>query len=445
MVALVGDADGAGRSRPASSTGCCAGAGRPAAARDGRRRGRAAAPLPRPAARAIPDPRSSRRHDEGRRRRDRRRRARRQRCAETLRAPRLRGAGADRLRRARAALRPPAALQGGAGRRAPADDVVAFRPGRLVRGERGRAAARRRAGGARRRRRRRLDLDGGDRARLRGAADRDRRRAAARCRSSTATRTSTRCAPSPTPAACAPSCAPGARLAIVGAGFIGQEVAATARAARRRGDDRRGAASCRWRRSSASEVGRWFADLHRDEGVRRARPARCSRAPAATAGSRSCMLADGDRDRLRRGRRRRRHRRRRPAGSPAAASTSPGSAPTPSGRTGLPGRLRRRRRLAPLRPPLRRPRPHRALGRRRLAGRRRGAGDARRGPGHAAAAELLERPVRPADPVRRPRRTAPTRSSSRATPASATSRPSSPARGVPVAGLAVGRPRRSRP
>ena len=61
--------------------------------------------------------------------------------------------------------------------------------------------------------------------------------------------------------------APGARLAIVGAGFIGQEVAATARGL--------GievtmieALSTPLAPILGEEVGAWFAELHRDEGVR---------------------------------------------------------------------------------------------------------------------------------------------------------------------------------
>lgn len=61
--------------------------------------------------------------------------------------------------------------------------------------------------------------------------------------------------------------APGARLAIVGAGFIGQEVAATAR--------RLGlevtiveALPAPLAPILGAELGRWFADLHLDEGVR---------------------------------------------------------------------------------------------------------------------------------------------------------------------------------
>jgi NADPH-dependent 2,4-dienoyl-CoA reductase/sulfur reductase-like enzyme len=60
---------------------------------------------------------------------------------------------------------------------------------------------------------------------------------------------------------------PGARLAIVGAGFIGQEVAATAR---RQGVEVTMIEAAKTPLASVlgEEVGRWFADLHLDEGVR---------------------------------------------------------------------------------------------------------------------------------------------------------------------------------
>ena len=71
-----------------------------------------------------------------------------QRCAETLRRRGYDGRGPDGLRRARSALRPPAALQGAAGRHGRGG--VGRLPARLVvRGEAGRAAARRPRRGAR--------------------------------------------------------------------------------------------------------------------------------------------------------------------------------------------------------------------------------------------------------------------------------------------------------
>jgi NADPH-dependent 2,4-dienoyl-CoA reductase/sulfur reductase-like enzyme len=60
---------------------------------------------------------------------------------------------------------------------------------------------------------------------------------------------------------------PGARLAIVGAGFIGQEVASTAR---RRGVEVTMIEALETPLAPVlgAEVGAWFAELHRDEGVR---------------------------------------------------------------------------------------------------------------------------------------------------------------------------------
>jgi 3-phenylpropionate/trans-cinnamate dioxygenase ferredoxin reductase component len=59
----------------------------------------------------------------------------------------------------------------------------------------------------------------------------------------------------------------GARLAVVGAGFIGQEVAATARTV---GCDVTLIEAMPWPLGHVlgHELGRWFAELHRDEGVR---------------------------------------------------------------------------------------------------------------------------------------------------------------------------------
>ena len=128
---------------------------------------------------------------------------------------------------------------------------------------------------------------------------------------------------------------PGTRLAIVGAGFIGQEVAATAR--------RLGvevtiieALPTPLAPILGEQLGRWFADLHAEEGVRLIAgamlEARAGRGEGRGAGPRRRPPA-----RVRRGRRRRRHRRRPPAGCAAAASTSAGRGSTPAGRTELPG------------------------------------------------------------------------------------------------------------
>ncbi len=90
----------------------------------------------------FPDPQFPRRHDERPRSSDRRRRPRGAALRRDAAPPRLRGAGADRLRRARPALRPPAALQGAAGGDG-RGGVGRLPPGLVVRGEAGRAAARR--------------------------------------------------------------------------------------------------------------------------------------------------------------------------------------------------------------------------------------------------------------------------------------------------------------
>ena len=109
------------------------------------------------------------------------------------------------------------------------DESVAYRPAWWYEEKQVELLLGARAVGARRPRPRTVDARLRRRAALREAADRDRRARRGGCPSSRATRTSTLCAPSPTPAGCARSWCPGARLAIVGAGFIGQEVAATAR------------------------------------------------------------------------------------------------------------------------------------------------------------------------------------------------------------------------
>ena len=101
-----------------------------------------------------------------------------------------------------------------------------------------------------------------------------------------------------------PQLAAGARLAIVGAGFIGQEIAATA-----------GGLGLSVTLIEAQpvplaaifgeQVGAWFGELHRSEGVRVLAPAMLARrtGPRASGGARSCRWT---RDRMRRCRRRRR-------------------------------------------------------------------------------------------------------------------------------------------
>ena len=90
---------------------------------------------------------------------DRRRRARRPALRRDAAPARLRRAGPDRLRRARAALRPPAALEGACSRARAERGLGRLPARRLVRGQRGRAAARppRRAASTRGRGRSTLD------------------------------------------------------------------------------------------------------------------------------------------------------------------------------------------------------------------------------------------------------------------------------------------------
>ena len=88
--------------------------------------------------------------------------------------------------------------------------------------------------------------------------------------------------------------APGVRLAIVGAGFIGQELAATARAL---GADVTmiEAADVPLARVLGPRLGGWFADLHREEGVRVEVGAAVAEVLPAVAGAavEELVLADG--------------------------------------------------------------------------------------------------------------------------------------------------------
>ena len=280
--------------------------------------------------------------------RDRRRRPRRAALRRDAAPPRLRGAGADRLRRGRAALRPAAAVQGACSP-APLPERLGRPTGPPAWYEEngGRAAARGRAAAASTRGATRSSSTPATRARLRQAADRDRRRAAAAAASSRATRTSTACAPSPTPGACAPSSRPGRRLAIVGAGFIGQEVAATARGLGVEVTIDRGAADAAGAdpRRASSAAGSPTSTATRACGVLHRRD--------RSSGARGNGARRGARPRRRQRGRVRRRPRRRSAPSPATAwLAGSGLEPTAgctvdaAGRTGLPGRLRRRRRLA---------------------------------------------------------------------------------------------------
>jgi 3-phenylpropionate/trans-cinnamate dioxygenase ferredoxin reductase subunit len=87
---------------------------------------------------------------------------------------------------------------------------------------------------------------------------------------------------------------PGARLAIVGAGFVGQEVAATAR---RLGADVTliEATATPLAHVLPGSLGAWFAELHRDEGVRVELGVAVAEALPAVAGAavRELVLADG--------------------------------------------------------------------------------------------------------------------------------------------------------
>ena len=90
--------------------------------------------------------------------------------------------------------------------------------------------------------------------------------------------------------------APGVRLAIVGAGFVGQELAATARGL---GADVTmiEAAPVPLAHVLGPRLGEWFADLHRSEGVRLELGAALADAVPAVAGApvRELVLADGRR------------------------------------------------------------------------------------------------------------------------------------------------------
>lgn len=191
----------------------------------------------------------------------------------------------------------------------------------------------------------------------------------------------------------------GSHLVVVGAGFIGQEVAATAR---RQGVEVTIVEALDVPLAGVLDerVGRWIADLHREEGVRVLTGAMLASA-AGNGRVEELTLADGGRlacDAVVVG-----------VGVAPAAGWVEGSGLDPAGiatdAAGPdrdPARLGRGRRLPPLRPAPVRPRPDRALGRGEPPGRRRRDGDRRRDAARPGTAELLERPVRAPDPVRRP-------------------------------------------
>ena len=163
-------------------------------------------------------------------------------------------------------------------------------------------------------------------ARLRRPPDRHRGGGRARCRCSRASATRSPCARSTTPADSAPRLGRALTSRSSGAGFIGQEVASTARA---QGADVTivEALDLPLAHILGADVGRWLVDMHRAEGCRVLLSTQVS---AASGNGRveRLELASGERDRLRRGRGRSR---RGPGGRMArrdAASRPTASAPT---------------------------------------------------------------------------------------------------------------------
>ena len=240
---------------------------------------------------------------------------------------------------------------------------------------------------------------------------------------------------SPTPAGCATRFVPGIRLVVIGAGFIGQEVAATARAARRDVTIVE-AAAAPLAAVLGVELGGWFAGCTATRAStctsprasrgctarRRSRRSSSTTAAASTATPSSSASAPS----------------RRRAGSRAAASTTAASRSTPpdarespaSTRPATPPRIRRAHRRA---------RTHRALGGRRPPGRRGRPRDARPRPAAAGDPELLERPARPAHPIPRPHPRRRRHHDRRRTGRTRLHRHLHPRR-PPVAALLVGRP-----
>ena len=194
----------------------------------------------------------------------------------------------------------------------------------------------------------------------------------------------------------------GARIGIIGGGWIGLEVASAARAARRRGDASSSRSTCRCCACSGPRSAQVFADLHREHGV-----------DLRTGVQVTAVIA------ARRRRHRRPRRRRRPSTSTSSSSASASSPDAELAeaagltvdngirtdarlRTADAARLRDRRRRQRRPPGARPPAARRALGHRDQARQGRcaatcSASTARR----RRAALLLHRPVRPRHGVRR--------------------------------------------
>ena len=196
-------------------------------------------------------------------------------------------------------LRPAAAVQG-----LPAGQGRPARPG-ARRGRRRRRTGGRMAAGCaggttgpasgRRRAVRRLGAD------RRRRGHRDRRHAPDTARHQGHRRGATPCAPVEDAIALrASTCWPKpAHVVVVGAGFLGAEVAASCARARALGDGVGGAATCRWRRSSGRRWAARAGQLHTDNGVdadHRARRRRAGR-PAPNRAGAGCAGVPGQRAR----------------------------------------------------------------------------------------------------------------------------------------------------
>ena len=361
-----------------------------------------------------------------------------QRCCETLRATGLRRADPDPLRRAASSLRPAAALEGGADRRMPPAAVGVPAAGwyeergvDLLLGDARHAPRRRRARGSSSRAAARCAYE--HLLIATGAAP----RAPARARGLRQRHTSPHARRRR--ARCARALRPGRRLAVVGAGFIGLEAASSARPLGAEVTIVE-APEAPLARRARRRLGRWFADLHRAEGV-----ACCStrvstqvRGGRRVASSSSCRRRPrGMRSRARGSRRRAGH-----ALAQRAAASAPAGVPVdPEGRTRAAGVYAAGDAALAYDPALGRHRAQRALGGGRAPGRRGRAGDAR--------------PRAGPPPLPRASGATSTASASSTSATRTRSRPRSRRRrsrqpglrsrvhrgGVPVAALLVGRPR----